>query len=177
MNNYVDLHLATNLHRLVDSLLERKQVTGCRIRNIAFLIFRLHFLQVSYARPSSEAIKGANLYVSGLPKNMTQQDLEALFSPFGRIITSRILCDNITGKVFCCIFVFSNSVNIYTRWSCLLEYWIYLHLSDISGVVKFESKVLGPTGPVDWIANRFNFDDICGPGIFWNMKCIMPQSQ
>lgn len=55
-------------------------------------------LQVSYARPSSEAIKGANLYVSGLPKNMTQQDLEALFSPFGRIITSRILCDNITGK-------------------------------------------------------------------------------
>lgn len=36
--------------------------------------------------------------MSGLPKNMTQQDLEALFSPFGRIITSRILCDNITGK-------------------------------------------------------------------------------
>jgi hypothetical protein len=54
--------------------------------------------QVSYARPSSEAIKGANLYVSGLPKNMTQQDLENLFSPYGRIITSRILCDNITGK-------------------------------------------------------------------------------
>jgi RNA recognition motif-containing protein len=55
--------------------------------------------QVSYARPSSEAIKGANLYVSGLPKNMTQQDLENLFSPYGRIITSRILCDNITGKL------------------------------------------------------------------------------
>lgn len=54
--------------------------------------------QVSYARPSSEAIKGANLYVSGLPKNMAQQDLENLFSPYGRIITSRILCDNITGK-------------------------------------------------------------------------------
>lgn len=28
---------------------------------------------------------------------MTQQDLENLFSPYGRIITSRILCDNITG--------------------------------------------------------------------------------
>lgn len=52
---------------------------------------------VSYARPSSEAIKGANLYVSGLPKSMTQQDLENLFSAYGRIITSRILCDNITG--------------------------------------------------------------------------------
>lgn len=49
--------------------------------------------QVSFARPSSEAIKGANLYVSGLPKAMTQQELEALFTPFGRIITSRILCD------------------------------------------------------------------------------------
>ncbi|XP_077499491.1 ELAV like RNA binding protein found in neurons isoform X2 [Amblyomma americanum] len=54
-------------------------------------------IKVSYARPSSEAIKGANLYVSGLPKSMTQQDLEGLFSPYGRIITSRILCDNITG--------------------------------------------------------------------------------
>ncbi|XP_023228030.1 ELAV-like protein 2 isoform X1 [Centruroides sculpturatus] len=53
-------------------------------------------IKVSYARPSSEAIKGANLYVSGLPKSMTQQDLEGLFLPFGRIITSRILCDNIT---------------------------------------------------------------------------------
>lgn len=56
------------------------------------------FEQVSFARPSSEAIKGANLYVSGLPKSMTQQDLENLFSPYGRIITSRILCDNMSGK-------------------------------------------------------------------------------
>ncbi|XP_058974698.1 protein elav-like isoform X2 [Musca domestica] len=48
-------------------------------------------IKVSFARPSSEAIKGANLYVSGLPKTMTQQDLEAIFAPFGQIITSRIL--------------------------------------------------------------------------------------
>eukprot|EP00099_Drosophila_melanogaster_P000012 NP_001014462.1 RNA-binding protein 9, isoform G [Drosophila melanogaster] len=54
-------------------------------------------IKVSIARPSSESIKGANLYVSGLPKNMTQSDLESLFSPYGKIITSRILCDNITG--------------------------------------------------------------------------------
>lgn len=56
-------------------------------------------IKVSIARPSSESIKGANLYVSGLPKNMTQSDLESLFSPYGKIITSRILCDNITGKL------------------------------------------------------------------------------
>jgi ELAV like protein 2/3/4 len=55
-------------------------------------------IKVSFARPSSEAIKGANLYVSGIPKSMTQQELESLFTPFGRIITSRILCDNITGN-------------------------------------------------------------------------------
>jgi len=55
-------------------------------------------IKVSFARPSSEQIKGANLYVSGLPKSMTQQDLEALFSSYGRIITSRILSDNITGS-------------------------------------------------------------------------------
>lgn len=54
-------------------------------------------IKVSVARPSSESIKGANLYVSGLPKTMTQPELEVLFSPYGKIITSRILCDNITG--------------------------------------------------------------------------------
>lgn len=48
-------------------------------------------IKVSFARPSSDAIKGANLYVSGLPKSMTQQELEAIFAPFGTIITSRIL--------------------------------------------------------------------------------------
>lgn len=81
-------------------------LAGCFIFKILFASMTYYVcsfshvlkLQVSYARPSSEAIKGANLYVSGLPKNMTQQDLEALFSPYGRIITSRILCDNITGK-------------------------------------------------------------------------------
>ncbi|XP_037047911.1 ELAV-like protein 3 isoform X2 [Bradysia coprophila] len=57
-------------------------------------------IKVSFARPSSDAIKGANLYVSGLSKSMTQQDLENLFTPFGQIITSRILCDNITGVGF-----------------------------------------------------------------------------
>lgn len=57
-------------------------------------------IKVSFARPSSESIKGANLYVSGIPKTMTQQELESLFTPYGRIITSRILCDNITGVGF-----------------------------------------------------------------------------
>lgn len=42
---------------------------------------------------------GANLYISGLPKTLTQADLEGMFSPYGRIITSRVLANNnILGK-------------------------------------------------------------------------------
>lgn len=52
---------------------------------------------MSYARPSSASIRDANLYVSGLPKTMTQKELEQLFSQYGRIITSRILVDQVTG--------------------------------------------------------------------------------
>ncbi|KAF7267141.1 ELAV-like protein 3 isoform X1 [Rhynchophorus ferrugineus] len=81
-----------NYHRPEDAEKAINTLNGLRLQNKT--------IKVSYARPSSEAIKGANLYVSGLPKNMTQQDLEALFSPFGRIITSRILCDNITVRQF-----------------------------------------------------------------------------
>jgi len=43
-------------------------------------------------------IKGANLYVSGLPKSMTQKELENMFRPCGQIITSRILCDPQSGQ-------------------------------------------------------------------------------
>ncbi|KAF5403060.1 hypothetical protein PHET_03479 [Paragonimus heterotremus] len=56
----------------------------------------LRLTQVSLARPSSESIKGANLYISGLPPSMTQQKLEELFNSCGRIITSRILYDSNT---------------------------------------------------------------------------------
>uniref|UniRef100_A0A8C1XN38 ELAV-like protein n=1 Tax=Cyprinus carpio TaxID=7962 RepID=A0A8C1XN38_CYPCA len=55
-------------------------------------------IKVSYARPSSASIRDANLYVSGLPKTMSQKDMEQLFSQYGRIITSRILVDQVTGK-------------------------------------------------------------------------------
>ncbi|EAT41715.1 AAEL006675-PA, partial [Aedes aegypti] len=78
-----------NYQRVEDASKAINTLNGLRLQNKQ--------IKVSFARPSSEAIKGANLYVSGLPKNMLQADLESLFSPYGRIITSRILCDNITG--------------------------------------------------------------------------------
>jgi len=77
-----------NYHRADDATKAIQTLNGLRLQNKT--------IKVSYARPSSEAIKGANLYVSGLPKHMTQPDLERLFSCSGNIITSRILCDNIT---------------------------------------------------------------------------------
>lgn len=81
-----------NYQRLEDASKAINTLNGLRLQNKQ--------IKVSFARPSSEAIKGANLYVSGLPKNMLQADLESLFSPYGRIITSRILCDNITARQY-----------------------------------------------------------------------------
>jgi len=78
-----------NYHRADDATKAIQTLNGLRLQNKT--------IKVSYARPSSEAIKGANLYVSGLPKHMAQPDLERMFAPCGNIITSRILCDNITG--------------------------------------------------------------------------------
>ncbi|CAF3519043.1 unnamed protein product [Rotaria sp. Silwood1] len=50
-------------------------------------------IKVSFARPSSESIKFSNLYISNLPRSMTQQELESLFADFGCIISSKILCN------------------------------------------------------------------------------------
>ena len=54
-------------------------------------------LKVSYARPSSVAIKNANVYVANLPPQLSHTELEALFQPYGSIITSKILVDPDTG--------------------------------------------------------------------------------
>ncbi|XP_041475261.1 ELAV-like protein 3 isoform X3 [Lytechinus variegatus] len=55
-------------------------------------------IKVSFARPSSQAIKDANLYISGIPKHYTQCDLDNLFNAFGRIICSRLLLDHECGE-------------------------------------------------------------------------------
>lgn len=48
-------------------------------------------IKVSVARPSSNEIKNANLYVSGLPISCNEQELRVLFARFGPIITSKVL--------------------------------------------------------------------------------------
>ncbi|CAD5212782.1 unnamed protein product [Bursaphelenchus okinawaensis] len=72
-----------------DAQRARQSLNGLRLQNKT--------IKVSLARPSHETIKGANLYVSGLPKTLTQPELEKLFISYGSIITSRILSDNVTG--------------------------------------------------------------------------------
>ncbi|XP_077441143.1 ELAV-like protein 1 [Vanacampus margaritifer] len=54
-------------------------------------------IKVSYARPSSDTIKDANLYISGLPRTLGQQELEDMFASYGHIINSRVLVDQASG--------------------------------------------------------------------------------
>ena len=50
-------------------------------------------IKVSYARPSSNEIKNANLYISGLSLNCSKDNLARLFGRFGDIITCKVLED------------------------------------------------------------------------------------
>jgi len=48
-------------------------------------------LKVSYARQSSPDIKNSNVYVAGLPSWVTEEQLLSLFSPFGSVLTHKVL--------------------------------------------------------------------------------------
>ncbi|XP_046964126.1 sex-lethal homolog isoform X5 [Vanessa cardui] len=54
-------------------------------------------LKVSYARPSGEDIKDTNLYVTNLPRAITEEQLETIFGKYGRIVQKHILRDKSNG--------------------------------------------------------------------------------
>jgi ELAV like protein 2/3/4 len=54
-------------------------------------------LKVAYSRPG-ENVKGANLYVKNIPKEMSEEDLVQYFAPYGTIVQCRILTDTNTGR-------------------------------------------------------------------------------
>ncbi|GBP45827.1 Sex-lethal homolog [Eumeta japonica] len=54
-------------------------------------------LKVSYARPSSDDIKDTNLYVTNLPRAITDHQLETIFGKYGRIVQKHILRDKANG--------------------------------------------------------------------------------
>ena len=51
-------------------------------------------LKVSYARQSSPDIKNSNVYVAGLPNSITEAKLLSLFSPFGSVLTHKVLTNS-----------------------------------------------------------------------------------
>jgi len=51
-------------------------------------------LKVSIARPASDEIRNCKLYVTNLPKEMTEKEVLHLFQPFGEIIECRVLKDH-----------------------------------------------------------------------------------
>lgn len=55
-------------------------------------------LQVSYARPAGDEAVETNLYVSNLPKTVTEELLDVIFGKYGTIIQKNILRDKLTGQ-------------------------------------------------------------------------------
>ncbi|GFW37288.1 ELAV-like protein 1 [Trichonephila clavipes] len=55
-------------------------------------------IKVAYSRPGGDNIKNANLYIRGIPKTMTEEQLESLLSEFGEIIQVRLLKDATGGR-------------------------------------------------------------------------------
>lgn len=55
-------------------------------------------LKVSYARPSGDDIKDTNLYVTNLPRAITEDRLETIFGKYGKIVQKHILRDKNSGS-------------------------------------------------------------------------------
>jgi protein sex-lethal len=54
-------------------------------------------IRVTLARPPSENIKDTNLYITNLPRDITEDELVNLFSPYGTIVQKNLLYDKYTG--------------------------------------------------------------------------------
>ncbi|KAL9881464.1 sex-lethal homolog isoform X3 [Glossina fuscipes] len=67
-----------------------KSLNGVTVRNKR--------LKVSYARPGGESIKDTNLYVTNLPRTITDDQLDTIFGKYGSIVQKNILRDKLTGK-------------------------------------------------------------------------------
>lgn len=53
-------------------------------------------LKVAFSRPSGDQIKGANLYITNIPKHWSNDDLKNAFIKFGNIVQARLLIDHNT---------------------------------------------------------------------------------
>ncbi|CAL8099657.1 unnamed protein product [Orchesella dallaii] len=71
-----------------DGIRARAEMNGAQVENKR--------IKVSFARPPSDDIKDTNLYVTNLPRSMTEEHLFALFAPFGEIVQRKLLVDRYT---------------------------------------------------------------------------------
>nr|NP_001027065.1 Sex lethal, isoform L [Drosophila melanogaster]NP_001162690.1 Sex lethal, isoform T [Drosophila melanogaster]NP_727162.2 Sex lethal, isoform D [Drosophila melanogaster]P19339.1 RecName: Full=Protein sex-lethal [Drosophila melanogaster]AAA28884.1 sex-linked protein [Drosophila melanogaster]AAA28922.1 Sx1 [Drosophila melanogaster]AAG22410.1 Sex lethal, isoform D [Drosophila melanogaster]AAZ52511.1 Sex lethal, isoform L [Drosophila melanogaster]ACZ95226.1 Sex lethal, isoform T [Drosophila m len=74
----------------MDSQRAIKVLNGITVRNKR--------LKVSYARPGGESIKDTNLYVTNLPRTITDDQLDTIFGKYGSIVQKNILRDKLTGR-------------------------------------------------------------------------------
>ncbi|XP_057655463.1 la-related protein 7 isoform X1 [Diorhabda carinulata] len=59
--------------------------------------FRNKRLKVSYSRPPGTDMKDSNLYITNLPKDITEQQIDNMFCEYGEIVQRTVLKDKITG--------------------------------------------------------------------------------
>lgn len=93
--------------------------------------------KVSYARPSSEQIKDTNLYVTNLPKTITEEQLDVIFGKYGTIVQKNILRDKVNGKPRGVAFVRWVSVFIGTRLRFCCPFFSYHKIIERTNVFFF----------------------------------------
>lgn len=55
-------------------------------------------LKVSLARPQSDELRETNLYITNLPRTITEDQLDIIFGKYGLIVQKNILRDKLTGQ-------------------------------------------------------------------------------
>ncbi|CAO1380259.1 unnamed protein product [Diamesa hyperborea] len=55
-------------------------------------------LKVSFARPQGDELKETNLYITNLPRTITEGQLDVIFGKYGQIVQKNILRDKLTGQ-------------------------------------------------------------------------------
>ncbi|CAF1042155.1 unnamed protein product [Adineta steineri] len=119
-----------NFIRTEDADKAVKTMNGLRLQNKT--------IKISFARPSSETIKFANLYICGIPKQWTTKELENYFTLCGKIITSRILTDSNTGA--------SKSVG-FIRFDQRCE--AEIAINKLNGTIPKGFLIIGFTDPIN----------------------------
>nr|CAH0104020.1 unnamed protein product [Daphnia galeata] len=78
-----------NYQKADDAIRAIQTLNGLQIQNKR--------IKVSYARPPGEDRKETNLYVTNLPRDVTEDELTNIFSAHGNIVQMNLLKDKITG--------------------------------------------------------------------------------